>query len=197
MITLDKGGGWRADGHMFCDTDFTHVSSAVYDLSYAAYIYTTFPAVTQAQQEQRDPPDEMRRAFLEAYLTAMGDPATNEDVDLLLADVAVASLTNAYGPLSPFTNGSKSVIFRKFKAAVAELLISHDKVAIVDAIQNWIAKLLASDHEQLASDDWIDGFQIQVDKSMSVVSARHQSMLTGRVNDHKQPPDDVSLHSEL
>ena len=122
---MDEERRVRPGKLLFIDLEFTHVSSAVYDLAYASYLYQMHPGVTAEQEEQRDAPEEMRRAFLEAYLIAMGDPATKEDVDALLIDTALARLTHHFGELSPFKGGIKNM--STYRAAAAKLLASAEE----------------------------------------------------------------------
>ena len=75
---------------------------------------------------ERDDVGIMRRAFLESYLEAMGNPSTEQDVDALLVDVALAACGHHFGIIgqcSPF--GRELGPLKRFKEQVAALLASE------------------------------------------------------------------------
>ena len=141
VVSMDEECRFQPGKLVFVDLEYTHVSSAVYDLAYTLNVYLFYPQVTPEQHAQRDPPVEMEKAFLESYLTAMGDPATKEDVDALMVDVRLARMTHHFGELTPYKWKNK---WKNFKSAMAELLASAEAQELFlqeSGAQRWTEKV--------------------------------------------------------
>ena len=124
---------------LFVDLEFTHVTSAVYELAYILHMAGCDPLKRNLEARKK----EMQRAFLEAYLTAMGDPAIKEDVDALLVDVCLANMTSNFEILSPWSPNLRSWL-KNFKSAMAELLASAEAQQLFlqeNGVSRWVERV--------------------------------------------------------
>merc|ERR1712113_1056663 len=124
MISLAEGCAMQVDAVKFVDLEFAHATAACYDLAYVCFHYEDMPE--KEKVVQRDDVGAMRHAFLESYLQAMGDPATNRDVEALLVDVTLAACGHHFGPIGQNSPAGRELEpLKRFKQQAARLLASE------------------------------------------------------------------------
>eukprot|EP00928_Gymnodinium_smaydae_P056790 TRINITY_DN40117_c0_g1_i1.p1 TRINITY_DN40117_c0_g1~~TRINITY_DN40117_c0_g1_i1.p1 ORF type:complete len:397 (+),score=44.25 TRINITY_DN40117_c0_g1_i1:164-1354(+) len=133
MISLAEGCAMKDGLCKFVDLDWAHVNAACHDLAFVCFHYYEDPPMNEKVTE-RDDVGAMRRAFLESYLEAMGDPSTKQDVDALLVDTALAACGHHFGIV-----GEHSVFGRN---------LDPDAISGLKRFKEQAAALLASDAEQ-------------------------------------------------
>jgi len=142
MIAMTKGALSPESAEQqikFADLEFGHVNAACHDLAFVCFHYDDWPM----KQVERDGVEVMRRAFLESYLEAMGDPSTEQDVDALLIDTMLAACGHHFGPVGEhcplFKYGNPEGAearaeaiegLKRFKEQAAALQSSPDEQAI-------------------------------------------------------------------
>lgn len=144
MVALAEGRAMQEGALKFVDLEFAHVTAACYDLAYVCFHYEDKrPSETEkAAYTYVDDVTAMRRAFLKAYLQAMGDASTKQDVDRLLVDVMLAACGHHFGPIgqcSPL--GRELGPLQRFKEQAAALLASEAEQIRFDEAgpEGWLA----------------------------------------------------------
>ena len=128
MISFTEDCAMEDGSVKFLDLEFAHVSNACSDLGYACFHYEDMPLKDVGIA--RDPPDAMRRAFLQSYLEATGEPSGERDVDALLIDACLGACGHHFGPCGlPQLWGDMEALAR-FRQHASELLRSESEQAM-------------------------------------------------------------------
>jgi len=144
MVALAAGGALLPENKeqqlKFLDLEFAHVTAACYDLAYVCFHYEDMPE--KEKVVKREDVGLMRRAFLEGYLEAMGDPFSEQDIDALLVDVMLAACGHHFGPIGQNTPFGRNLEpLKKFKDQAAALLVSDAEQARFkkEGPEGWLA----------------------------------------------------------
>lgn len=128
MISFTEDCAMEDGSVKFLDLEFAHVSNACSDLGYACFHYEDMPLKDVGIA--RDPPDAMRRAFLQSYLEATGEPSGERDVDALLIDACLGACGHHFGPCGLPQLGGDMEALARFRQHASELLRSESEQAM-------------------------------------------------------------------
>ena len=142
FVSLAEGAAMEDGKLLFIDLEFAHVSNAASDLGYVCFHYEDMPDKDK-DLEGREPPEAMRRAFLESYLEVMEENPTKEDVDTLYIDACLGACGHHFG-LCGHQNvfGRDSNELRRFRGLAEELRTQEtERASFVElGAEGWFAK---------------------------------------------------------
>jgi hypothetical protein len=159
MISFTQDCAMEDGSVKFLDLEFAHVSNACSDLGYACFHYEDMPLKDVGIA--RDPPDAMRRAFLQSYLEATGEPSGERDVDALLIDACLGACGHHFGPCGLPQLGGDMEALARFRQHASELLRSESEQAMFHerGPEGWFAQRGYVQHLQHVHPDNIAFFK--------------------------------------